>query len=39
MWILLGIFLILAVMLVYNHIHQVKHHTESKVVSDDSMDY
>lgn len=39
MWILLGIFLILAAVLIHNHIHQVKHHTEDKVVIDDSMDY
>jgi hypothetical protein len=38
MWILLGIFLILAAMLVYNHNHQAKQRTESKG-KDDPVDY
>jgi hypothetical protein len=39
LWILPGIFLIPAAMLVYNHIQQVKHHKENKVAIGEQTDY
>ena len=39
MWILLGIFLILAGLFVYDHIHQSKHPIENKLTTEDQADY
>ena len=39
MWILLGIFLILAGLFVYDHFHQAKHLLESKQTNEEQADY
>jgi hypothetical protein len=39
MWILLGIFLILASLFVYDHFHQSVQHKESRQVNEDRADY
>ncbi|HLA60260.1 MAG TPA: hypothetical protein VK622_15910 [Puia sp.] len=39
MWILLGIFLILAGLIVYGHFQQSNHRMEGKLTSEDQVDY
>ena len=39
MWILLGIFLILAGLFVYGHFHQTNRRMESKLTNEDQVDY
>jgi hypothetical protein len=39
MWILLGIFLILAGLFVYDHVQQVNQHAEPKLTNKDQVDY
>jgi hypothetical protein len=39
MWILLGIFLILAGLFVYDHFQQVNHNVGGRVINEDQVDY
>jgi len=39
MWILLGIFLILAGLFVYDHFQQLNHRMESRLTNEDQVDY
>lgn len=39
MWILLGIFLILAGLFVYNHFHQSNRHMDKRLTNEDQVDY
>ncbi len=39
MWILLGIFLILAGLFVYDHFQQLNHRMESRSTNEDQVDY
>ena len=39
MWIILGIFLILAGLFVYDHFHQAKHQIKSKQKKEEQADY